>query len=293
MENYKDKVIRKIIFLLLRASLLPWILRHSSQQDSVTVLLYHKTDRKTFSSHLEKLTTLYNPISLEQYRSYTKNPALYALPKRPLLITFDDGRRELVDLIDILEKNRVRPVVFVCSKIVDTNRHFWWTHLNNSDTVFCKGIADHERIEFLDKKGFNPDKEWENRESLTWEEIVSISPTFSIQSHSKTHPILPNCTDDKSREEISDSKIDIECRLHQEVFSFAYPNGDYTTREINYLREAGYDLGFTVGKGQNTVKTDQYRLSRFGISEKADINEVVVKASGLWEIMNYYTKYFR
>jgi hypothetical protein len=67
------------------------------------------------------------------------------------------------------------------------------------------------------------------------------------------------------------------------INAISYPHGDYSDRDIALCRQAGYDCGITVDFGFNTVNTDRFRLKRLSINDTNDINELIVKASGLWD----------
>ena len=80
---------------------------------------------------------------------------------------------------------------------------------------------------------------------------------------------------------------------------FSYPNGNYSDREIILCKEAGYKGAITVDFGFNSRKTDPYRLKRLPMEGTGDVNELLVKASGLSEMLGvlsgkkYRTKYNR
>ncbi len=78
----------------------------------------------------------------------------------------------------------------------------------------------------------------------------------NFQSHTLFHPILPNCSDEEARIEIINSKKKLEIEYGLVINSIAYPNGDYSERDILLAKEAGYKCGITVDFGFNTINTD-------------------------------------
>ena len=68
----------------------------------------------------------------------------------------------------------------------------------------------------------------------------------------------------------------------------AYPNGDYSDREVRLLEEAAYVCGVTMDAGVNDAHTDPFRLRRVALPDDAGINEVIVKASGLWALLKAF-----
>jgi malate dehydrogenase len=68
------------------------------------------------------------------------------------------------------------------------------------------------------------------------------------------------------------------------IDTFAYPNGhfeDFTDRDVELLREAGYTCAMTVEPGTAGTDTDPFRVPRYTIGSTATPSEVVVRSSGL------------
>lgn len=89
-------------------------------------------------------------------------------------------------------------------------------------------------------------REWAGGELLKQREIKEISNAFEIGSHTVTHPLLPTIPRSQAREEITDSKAILEDITGQEVVSFCYPGGAYTSVHPNLVKEAGYRFARTV-----------------------------------------------
>ena len=76
--------------------------------------------------------------------------------------------------------------------------------------------------------------------------------------------------------------ISIKELLGNEVYAFAYPNGDYSEREVRFVEKAGYKCAVSLEPGSNSAMTPQFRLRRFCIPDDASLHELIVKTSGLW-----------
>ena len=100
-----------------------------------------------------------------------------------------------------------------------------------------------------------------------------------------THPCLDRCDDNKSRLEIHRSKEILESEYELDIFAISYPNGDYGSREIDFAKDAGYECAITTDAGFNGSLTNRFKLRRNGIYEGAGLNELAVKASGVWAIL--------
>jgi peptidoglycan/xylan/chitin deacetylase (PgdA/CDA1 family) len=106
---------------------------------NVLVLLYHRvanvpTDphllcvtSDNFSEQMEVLRRNWNPISLRELSSGLKNQRL---PRRAVLVTFDDGYADnLHNAKPILERFEIPGVVSVIAGWVGVEREFWWDEL--------------------------------------------------------------------------------------------------------------------------------------------------------------------
>ena len=58
------------------------------------------------------------------------NQALLATPGRRVMVTFDDGYRDLYELaLPVLEANAVRAAMFLCSGFIDGKATAWWDEI--------------------------------------------------------------------------------------------------------------------------------------------------------------------
>jgi peptidoglycan/xylan/chitin deacetylase (PgdA/CDA1 family) len=93
-----------------------------------------------------------------------------------------------------------------------------------------------------------------------------------VQSHTLTHPLLPQVDAARSREEILDSKREIELHVPYELTSFCYPAGLYGPREVGFVQEAGYAAAVTTNPGVNAGEGDLLQLRRtliYGADDQA------------------------
>ncbi|WP_445474215.1 polysaccharide deacetylase family protein [Methanococcoides methylutens] len=271
-------------FLLLRLTGIPFFIREIIQRKKVTIVLFHDISLDRIDMHLRVLRSKYNIIPLQDYVRAKEAGTVDQLPPRSLIITLDDGHKSNYQLKPLLEKYHIHATIFLCSGIVDTNRHFWWLHKisNDHSREELKKIPNKDRLEILRGFGFEETKEFDERQALSKNEIADMKAMVDFQSHTVFHPILPNCTTEEAHREISQSKKDLEEKYGLKVYALSYPNGDYSDRDISIAKKEGYTCGITVDVGFNSQDTDIFKLKRFSIRDGADINELLVKASGLW-----------
>src|SRR5207302_6644640 len=119
--------------------------------------------------------------------------------------------------------------IFLCSAIVGTNRRFWFASVDDPEPL--KRLPDADRIARLEALGLAEDADAAEREALSEAEISALSgPLVDFQSHGRSHPILPRCDGEKARREIVDSRRELTERYGLDVYAFAYPNGEHSSR---------------------------------------------------------------
>jgi peptidoglycan/xylan/chitin deacetylase (PgdA/CDA1 family) len=280
--SLRPSVVRKVAFLALRLTLLPFVLREVFQRKKVTIITYHCPTPHVFDAHLGTLTRIYNIIPLSVYVEARQTRDFNALPPKALIVTLDDGHRSTYGLKRVLERHNVPVTIFLCSGLIDTRRKFWFLHEKTSSIVQqLKTVPDEERIATLHRAGFEETKEFDERQALSTSEIKTLKADF--QSHTVFHPILPRCSSERAEAEIRGSRFDLQGKLGHEVYALAYPNGEYSERELRLVKSAGYKCALTVDPGFNTARTPLFRLRRIYIPDDANEHELVARTSGLWD----------
>jgi peptidoglycan/xylan/chitin deacetylase (PgdA/CDA1 family) len=95
---------------------------------------------------------------------------------------------------------------------------------------------------------------WSAEDTSDQDEIV-MSPEqlkdlpanlVSIGSHSVTHPHLSQLDRDDARNEIEDSRSQLQQLTGRDIRLFAFPYGDHSPSVIESCRDAGYEFAFTI-----------------------------------------------
>lgn len=97
---------------------------------------------------------------------------------------------------------------------------------------------------------------------------------MGIGGHTVNHPILSGCSEAVVRDEIVRGKQELEQILGERIRLFAYPNGrpgdDYGQREIDLIRDAGFDAAVSTVAGavhgaalETGAENLMYQLPRF------------------------------
>jgi peptidoglycan/xylan/chitin deacetylase (PgdA/CDA1 family) len=100
---------------------------------------------------------------------------------------------------------------------------------------------------------------------MNHEELLQLADGGLIElgAHTRHHPMLPQLSLERQREEIISSKKDLEELLDRQVEGFAYPNGRATEDAKQIAREAGFMFACTSLHNVVRPGIDLYTLTRF------------------------------
>lgn len=102
---------------------------------------------------------------------------------------------------------------------------------------------------------------------MSWDQIRQLHREgHEIGSHSRWHPLLPQCSDEELADELKGSREDLEAQLDAPVQSLCYPNGSCDARVENAAAAAGYCHAVTTAWGSNGAMSPAFRLKRFDIN---------------------------
>lgn len=272
---------KKRLVQILRLFGFTFLFREVLQRNKVSILLFHDIDKETARKVFSYLQRKYNLISLETYLeaiTTKKN-----LPPKALIITIDDGYIGNHQLLPVIKELNIPITLFACASIIGTNRHFWSDHRPlPASLAHLKGLPDNEKLELMATVGFNKEKEYDYPLALQKEQVLEMKPYIDIQAHALFHPSFPKLKYEDAKKEIFESKKILENQYGLNIKAIAYPNGEYSLRDIQLAKEAGYQCALTVDYGFNTTDTDPFRLRRIVVNDDCSMHELIVKACGLW-----------
>lgn len=116
-----------------------------------------------------------------------------------------------------------------------------------------------------------------SRAFLSWEEVqeMSRSGLVCFGSHTAGHPLLTTLTDEEAQHELRksmDALIDHKV-ADTNFISFSYPNGNFSERLSEMVREAGYHLAVTTQYGWHRQGANPYTINRISVHQ--DISSTV------------------
>lgn len=107
---------------------------------------------------------------------------------------------------------------------------------------------------------------------LTNSQVREMSDAgMDIQSHTRTHKLLPYENSATQQIEIGNSKGDIEAVTGKKVTAIAYPGCVGNSASLSIARSSGYRLGFSCGRGIDMDEQSRYYLPRVHAFDDFDL----------------------
>lgn len=102
---------------------------------------------------------------------------------------------------------------------------------------------------------------------MDWDQVEEMyAGGVAFGGHGVSHRLLPALSTGEARDEVTQSRQDIEARLGAGVRAFAYPNGDWNADVAEAVRDAGYAVAFGTAEGPVDAG-DRYALRRVNMHE--------------------------
>jgi len=199
---------------------------------SVPILLYHHIRDASrpvrYSVGVERFEGQLDDLVAAGYHTVTVEDVVNAirqgtpLPPRPVVLTFDDGNRDILDnAFPLMQARGMVGVVYVIA-----------------GRLACDVCLRAEDLRSLRSEG--------------WE----------IGSHGLTHQSLVDLPAGDQAAEILGSKEKLEAALGEAIDSFAFPFGLVSNESLSLVIQAGYTAGVGLGISNSHDVNDLYYLSR-------------------------------
>jgi peptidoglycan/xylan/chitin deacetylase (PgdA/CDA1 family) len=257
---------------------------------------------EVFARHLGLLARQYHVVSLQAVLDAAAGDV--PLPRRAVLLTFDDAYRDFLDHAwPLLQQHQLPAVLFVPTAYPDDpGRSFWWDRLYR-----CCMTTPHSSLRRAPLGDLPLGSTVERRQSLarlqsyikslphdvamaavealatalgepsgapravlTWDEIRALAAAgLEIAAHTRDHPLLTRIEPERVRQQTADSLADLRRELGSVRPVFAYPSGAHDAPSVEAVRRAGVTLAFTQVDGHNDLgRTDLLRLCRTNITRR-------------------------
>jgi peptidoglycan/xylan/chitin deacetylase (PgdA/CDA1 family) len=226
----------------------------------VVVLLYHRVGERSSASEIDLPAAVFDQqmawlaargvaTDLDAALDETAEPFDERRPRHPVVVTFDDGTADLVDVaLPILARHNVPSVWYLATDFLERRREF--------------------------PDGGRP---------LSWagaREAVD-SGLVTLGSHTHTHALLDRIDPAAAADELDRSVDLIGERVGVEVEHFAYPKAVAPAAEVEPLVRARFRSAALGGNRANSYgRTDLHRLARSPIQRRDGMRFFARKARG-------------
>lgn len=265
--------------------------------------LYSYKNIRQFHQDLEVLLKYYRPIEPDDLLAYIRQNA--SMPKNTFLLTFDDGFKEIYEIIaPILEAKGIPAIFFINPAFIDNKELFFRCKtsllidqlVNTPDkkllTIYRTNLdvpaATVEKLierlkiiklndthildEIASQSGYSFDDFLKDkRPFLTKQELLSLKERgFTIGAHGWNHPYYEQLEMEAQISQTVDSCnfVQQEIKMDKKYFSFPYSDKYLSQELFDNLKKTDIDLFFGIQNQKNELNNNI--LHRFN-AERPDI----------------------
>ncbi|MCG8340487.1 MAG: polysaccharide deacetylase family protein [Cytophagales bacterium] len=242
----------------------------------IPILMYHKIPKQPFETQHQTYVTQQNfekhlrffkrrgftPITFQDYFAFANGfPAHKLFPRKPLILTFDDGYLDnYTNMLPLMQQYGYKGVLFLLGD-AKADYNFW----------------DADQGEHYD-----------SLMSLSQKQAF-VKEGWEIGAHTLSHPNLTALTEEQAKHEIAESKKRLEQDLKTTIISFAYPSG-YCNEKIKQLvKDTGFQFGIATDTGGLHLEDDPYQIFRVNIFPQ-DTTFQLFKKTAPWYRKYYFKK---
>jgi peptidoglycan/xylan/chitin deacetylase (PgdA/CDA1 family) len=180
----------------------------------------------------------YHPIDLDDLRGYLLSGR--TLPARPVVISLDDGYRDLyTEAYPVLRAHRFKAVAYVVTGFLGKPANV------TSDQV-----------------------------------VEMNANGIEIGSHTVTHEDLIKTSGSELHRQLADSKATLEELLGHPVADFCYPSGAVNPAVVQAVAAAGYQSATTTAEGSIHSAADRFLWTRVRVAGGETLSDFIAKLGG-------------
>jgi peptidoglycan/xylan/chitin deacetylase (PgdA/CDA1 family) len=273
---------------------------HWRSSRTLAVLAYHGIrDAQRFEEHVAFFGRSMSPITLQDLLDAVHGRS--GLPRRAVLVTFDDGDRSIVDVaLPILRERSVPGVAFVIPGLLDTAQPFWWDEVEDLARAggrilgleerrpeelvrILKHMPTAERLRAIDEVRRTSLAPAPTSPQLGRHDLRLLdSAGIEVGNHTYSHARLGGCSRSQAVEEITRAHGILAETLPQPPRAFAYPNGDWDGTAEDVLRGLGYQAAFLFDHRTEPIPPrNPLRISRLRVDATTSMDRLRIVLSGL------------
>ena len=244
----------------------------------VVLMFHHVTPQKDVLSVtpeiLEKLIVRFKQkgfhfISYREFYDYLNKKI--TLPKKSLMLTFDDGYYDNYQYgYEVLKKHNIPAVIFLITSLIPGEK--------KRNLPFK---SHHELNKHPDKNYF-----------LSLEEIKEMhsSGLIEFDSHTHTHQNCVNLSKEELEFQMCESKNFIKSLINRDFYGFCWPRGRFDDNALEAVKRCGYDFAFSTIEGPFSFKHDKFIIRRIDASSFRGDEKVYFKR--LNKKVNIYSSFY-
>jgi|GEM_PF-186878 len=222
---------------------------------NLPILMYHKVvpetssakhrifvTTKTFEKHLQFFKSFgFQTLTFQELQQFwSGSKPLTDFPRRPLVLTFDDGYRNVLEnAAPLLKKFGMKASLFILSdrSLLKNN----WDEPDPNENPEHSRLMDQEDLQRLRTYG------------------------FELESHGVDHKNFTQLNEDQVFDQLKKSKLQIEADFSIEVSAAAYPFGAIDGRLPALAKKAGYSFAVNTDQGGLRWFDEPHSLFRINI----------------------------
>jgi peptidoglycan/xylan/chitin deacetylase (PgdA/CDA1 family)/UDP-N-acetylglucosamine:LPS N-acetylglucosamine transferase len=244
--------------------------------DFIPVLMYHKipdaplatkhqifVTKENFEKHLAYFKARdFTPITFLDYQDFASGRRpLAGFPRRPIILTFDDGYIDnYTNLLPLMQQYGYRGVLYLLG---DFNIRY-----NKWDADFDPTEPRADIMDRAQKQAF-------------------VAAGWEIGAHTMTHAKLPELPTAAALAEMQDSKAALEEALNTEIISFAYPYGALNEEVKVFAQHAGFTYAVATDTGGMHLEDDRIQIFRINMFPHETPSSLFKKTA------TWYRRYYR
>ncbi|AFS78754.1 polysaccharide deacetylase [Gottschalkia acidurici 9a] len=261
-----------VIFALLLAFITYKYKQNKKNDIYIPVLMYHNIEPnpefkkitytikpELFESHMKALKEKgYNTITVTELNDFIKNKK--ELPKKPILITLDDGKTNNYEYAyPVLKKLNMKGNMFVITHTAEEHKNEQYLDWNRLKEMYDSGVMDIQ------------------------------GHTYNLHHKIDNDPVIFNKlyreSEDEYKERIlNDFKLSkqlIEDNIGNKVISLAYPYGEYDDEIEEIAKQAGYQQTYSTDTGIMSKKDSPYLVKRINIDGLCSTRRLIFEIEAL------------
>jgi len=229
-----EKIYKSLPIFEIYNNKIPILMYHSISYEKGNSLRVSKENFRIQMNYLKDNN--YTPITVDELYNYMQTGKI--APKKPIVITFDDGYKDnYTNAYPILKEFKFKATIFVITNTIDKDINY-----------------------------------------LTSNEIKSMdSNNIQIESHTVAHEHLDEISYKDDLITMKASKEKLEKILNRKIYYIAYPYGGYNDNVIKAAKESSYKLAFSTKFGLIDKNDNIYSLGRIFVNSNFTFDEFKAK----------------